>query len=297
MSDEPTLKAVRAAKLALGTWENIECHHLNNGQRVITQRSFSEIIGFKRGGKDLGYRMAYYLDSPVLKSNKIKKLSLVIQNPIIFKMMSGPTAFGYEATTLIDYCKAILYARSLGQMEEEHARRYALQCEAFIVGCAKVGIIALIDEATGYIADKAKDEYIAKFKEFIREEMREWEKEFPNQFFDLIYSLYGIKRSGLNHPQFFGKFIRRYVYVPLANSSGAVLDYLDDKNPVVFALGGRRYKMHQFLTDEIGLPALRMHLWQVIGIGNSVRSKGAFDAAFFRAFPRDGEQDTFDFDV
>lgn len=297
MPDELTLKAVRMAKMPLGTWENIECHHLDNGLRVITQRSFAEIIGFMRGGKDLGYRIAHYLDSPVLKSNKINVLSLVIKNPIVFKMMSGPVAFGYEATTLIDYCKAILHARSLGQMDKEHARRYALQCEAFVVGCAKVGIIAMIDEATGYIADKDKDEYITKFKEFIREEMRGWEQEFPNRFFDVIYKLYGIKRTGSNHPQFFGKFIRRYVYAPLANSSGAVLDYLDEKNPVVSAIGGRRYKMHQFLTDEIGLPALRMHLWQVIGIGNSVRSKGAFDAAFFRAFPREGEQDTFEFDT
>ncbi len=297
MSEEKLPVAVRKGNLELNNWANLDCHHLDNGQRVISQRSFATIVGFKRGGQGLGYRMASYLDQPTLKSRKIKKLSLGIRKPIEFKMKSGPIAYGYEATTLVEYCKAILEARSMGYMETKAAKGYALSCEAFIIGCAKVGIIAMIDEATGYIEDKAKTEYIEKFKEFIREEMREWEKEFPDQFFDMIYKIYGLEKKGANHPQFFGKFIRKYVYLPLANSSGAVLDQLDKKNPVVYATGGRKFKMHQFLTDEIGLPALRGHVWQVIGIGNSVRSKGAFDAAFERAFPRDGDQGTFDFDV
>jgi hypothetical protein len=44
-------------------------------------------------------------------------------------------------------------------------------------------------------------------------------------------------------------------------------------------------KLHQFLTDEVGMPALRQHLWQVIGIGNAAKDKVDFERSFYRAFP------------
>jgi hypothetical protein len=71
----------------------------------------------------------------------------------------------------------------------------------------------------------------------------------------------------------------------LANSNGAILEMLDEKNPVVYVNGGRRYKMFSFLSDVVGLPSLRAHLWQVIGIGNSTTGKGQFERAFYKAFP------------
>ncbi|POP53101.1 P63C domain-containing protein [Zhongshania marina] len=287
------LVAEREGQLELGGWL-IDCHHLSNGRRVITQRSFTDIIGLKRGTKKAGDKLAGFLNIPALKSENIARLSEKIQNPVIFKMSSGPTAFGYEGDLLIEFCKAILEARRAGYMTTAAEKRYAMSCEAFVVSCAKVGIMALIDEATGYSQDKAKDEYRALFTEFIRAEMREWEKEFPQQFFDMIYRLYGIPRTKGNHPQFFGGFIRKYVYQPLAASNGAILEQLDVKNPVVFGLGGRKYRMHQFLTEEIGVPALREHLWQVIGIGASVRSKESFSTHFKRAFPQIGDQGEFD---
>ena len=224
----------------------------------------------------------------------MRELRRVIENPIPYRTIIGTKALGYEATILVEYCKAILEARRTGYITGETANRYAMACEAFVIACAKTGIIALIDEATGYSEDKKKTEYRELFKEFIREEIRGWEKEFPDQFFDLIYRLYGLKRSEGNHPQFFGKFIRHYVYRPLAASNGAILEVLDEKNPVIY--GGRKYRMHQFLTDHVGLPSLRNHLWQIIGIGNSVRNRQSFNTAFKRAFPRTGDQEEFDFE-
>ena len=65
---------------------------------------------------------------------------------------------------------------------------------------------------------------------------------------------------------------------------------LDEKNPVVYQKGGRKYKMFQFLEDTVGLPTFRAHLWQVVGIMNSARTKAEFDRAFRRAFPEPGTQ-------
>ena len=44
--------------------------------------------------------------------------------------------------------------------------------------------------------------------------------------------------------------------------------------------------MFQFLSDEIGMPLpWKAHLWQVVGIAAAASDKGAFDRAFYRAFP------------
>jgi len=61
---------------------------------------------------------------------------------------------------------------------------------------------------------------------------------------------------------------------------------MDQKNPVVYVNGGRKYKMYQFLSEKIGLSALRAHLWQTIGIGSVVTDYVAFDRAFYRRSPR-----------
>jgi len=114
----------------------------------------------------------------------------------------------------------------------------------------------------------------------------------------MLYRIYDLRRNSKNrHPQFFGKFIRKYVYAPLANSNGAILDMLDEKNPVVYVNGGRKYKMFQFLSDEIGIKALREHLWQLIGMGNATKSKEGFQRGFKNAFPQSGDQyELFDLD-
>jgi hypothetical protein len=214
-----------------------------------------------------------------------------IDNPIIFKPLGGDPAHGYEGTFVIDVCDMIWEAHKQGKLAPSQ-RFLAVQAEIIVRSSAKVGIIALIDEATGYIKDKRKEEYRELFNEFIRQECREWEREFPEQFFDIIYRLYNLRRSRVktHHPQFFGKFIRKYVYAPLANSNGAILEMLDGKNPVVYVNGGRKYTMHQFLTDTLGLPALRAHIWQLVGIGNTTRSKEAFERAFKMGFPQSGDQ-------
>ena len=80
-------------------------------------------------------------------------------------------------------------------------------------------------------------------------------------------------------------FIRKYIYEPFADSKGAILEMLDEKNPVVYVNGGRRYKMFNFLSEVVGIPALKAQLWQVIGIGNSVKSKAQFEKSFSNAFP------------
>ena len=73
---------------------------------------------------------------------------------------------------------------------------------------------------------------------------------------------------------------------------------VNNLRPVVYAGGRRKYRLHQFLTDQVGLPALRQHLWQTIGIGGASRDKTEFERGFYRAFPEaipKQDSDQFDF--
>jgi hypothetical protein len=279
-------EAIKDGQLKIGdVW--LDCYVLKDGRRLIHKRSMARALGLKSEG---GNTFMKTMGRKSIGSVMLPEMREKIANPIIFKPLAGDPAHGYDAPFFIEVCDTIWEANKQGKLKPSQLF-LSIQAEIIMRSCAKIGIIALIDEATGYIRDKHKEEYRLLFKEFIRAEFREWEKEFPEQFFDMMYRLYDLRRNSKNrHPQFFGKFIRRYVYSPLANSNGAILDMLDEKNPIVYVNGGRKHKMFQFLSDEIGLSALRAHIWQLIGIGNSTRTKEGFQRGFKMAFPQTGDQ-------
>ena len=285
-------EASHAGFLQIGDVQ-IECYNLKNGKRVIHKRGMAKALGMKSEG---GNAFMKTMGRKGVGSGISEELQAQIDNPLLFKPVNGDPGHGYEATFLIDICTSIMDAAAAGKLRPNQMH-LAVQAEIIVRSAAKVGITALVDEATGYIADKRKEEYREIFQQFIREQFAKYEKEFPQKFFDMIYKIYGLKRSKLKphlHPQFFGKFTRKYIYEPLANSNGAILQMLDEKNPVVYVNGGRKYKMFQFLSEVVGIKALQAHLWQVVGIGSTCTTKDQFERRFREAFPSPGDQGEFD---
>jgi hypothetical protein len=261
----------------------LDVYVLKDKRRVISKMAIARALHLKSAGGNAFMRT---MSRKGVRSALPEKLAEKIENPISFKPLSGDLADGYDAETFIEICDALIQARNDKKLTSSQ-RFLAIQAEIIVRSAAKIGIIALIDEATGYV-DKTKDEYRRLFDQFIRREFRQWKQEFPDKFFDMIYRLYGLRRQrpdNTRHPQFFGHFIRRYVYFPIANSNGLILEALDEKNPVVYDGGGRRYKLFQYLTDKIGMDAFRQHLWQVVGIGESAIDRVQFERGFYRAFP------------
>lgn len=275
-------EAVSQGVLPIGDIK-VEVYVLRDRRRLVAKRAMAKALGLKSDG---GNAFTKTLNGKMIGSKIPPELRQKIESPIIFKPLIGDPAHGFEASVLIELCDFLMEIRDdlLGSQAF-----LARQAETIMRAAAKIGIIALIDEATGFIEDKRREEYRELWQDFVREEARKWDKaEFPDDLFNLIYKLYGFKRlnpKSTQHPKFFPKFIRKYVYTPLAHSKGAILDELDLKNPVVYANGNRRYKMFQFLTEEVGLPSLRKHLWKTVGIGDSVHTKEQFDKAFYTAFP------------
>jgi P63C domain len=271
----------------------LDVYVLNDRRRLINKKAMARALHLKsEGGNAFMRSMSRKGIQSVLSNNLLQK----IENPILFKPIKGDLADGYEAEILIEVCDALIQARNEKKLASSQFF-LAVQAEIIIRAAAKTGIIALVDEATGY-RDKLKDEYKRLFDQFIRDELRQWEQEFPDKFFDMIYRLYGLKRQKpdtTRHPQFFAHFIRKYVYYPLANSKGAILERLEAKNPVAYVGGRRKHKHFQFLNDEIGMPSFRQHLWQVVGIGEAAVDRIQFERGFYRAFPeaiptRDSDQ-------
>lgn len=290
ISDPSNLpRATHQGVLRIGDVE-VEVYRLKDGRRLIAKKAMAKALMLKSEGGNAFLRT---VTRKGVRSAIDAELWERIENPIFFKLLGGDseaigaTADGYEAATLIDVCDALIRARNEGLLAASQ-EFLARQAEIIMRSAAKTGIAALVDEAVGYSEDKRRDEYRQLFQAFIRAEFRQWEREVPDRFPDMIYRLYGLKRadpSSSKHPRFFAKFMRKYVYHPLANSNGMILEALDEKNPVVYASGTRRYKLHQFLSEEVGLPAFRQHIWQVIGIGSGAANRQQFDRAFYRAFP------------
>jgi hypothetical protein len=276
-------KAVSQGSLKIGD-TLIDVYVLEDRRRLIHKRAMARALGLKSEGGNAFMKM---ISSKGLGSAIGQELREKIDKPIEFNPLSGDPAHGYSAEVFIEVCDAIIDAARRNLLTS--AQQFlGIQAEFIVRSAAKIGIIGLIDEATGFIADKRREEYRELWDQFLREEFRTWEAEFPERLFDSMYRLYGLKRldpKSFKHPRFFSKFIRKYIYAPLANSNGAILAELEAKNPVVYSNGGRRYKMFQFLSDELGMPALKAHLWQVVGIAASAPDKGAFERAFRRAFP------------
>lgn len=290
--------ALRSGKLTIGDI-TIPCAVLPDKTRVLSERAITKAFGGKRGGSHWrrmrenpdGADLPIFLSAKNIIPFISNELMVGLGRRRLYKpKQGGGASHGIEAALLPKICNALLRVRD---EKKSHPSQDPIIAQADIImrGLAEVGIVALVDEATGYIDEKDRTEYRKLFQEFIRKEVKGWEQEFPDQFTDMIYKLYGLSKGKPNrHPQFFGHFTRKYVFAPLAGSKGAILEMLDEKNPVVYAKGGRRYKMHQFLTETIGLPALKAHIWQVIGIGNASNSKEAFERGVKRAFPQYGDQ-------
>ena len=154
-------------------------------------------------------------------------------------------------------------------------------------GLAHVGIIALVDEATGYQEDRARDELIKILDAYVQEELRPWTRMFPEEFFKQTYRLLnweyrpGVAKRNSN----VGKWINKYIYEKLPPG---VLPELRRLNPVVGNY--RRHKHFQFLTAETGNVHLDKQITAVTTIMRISDDRDDFEYNFAKAFPKVGDQ-------
>ncbi len=264
---------------------SIPCFVLENGTRVISGRSLTTSIGMKGRGQGAS-RIAHH---KTLKPFIDEALSLAIENPIKFYGIGKKLTTGYEATVLQELCESILKARDSGALKTKQEFRYAHFADVLIRSFAKVGIIALVDEATGYQEFRDRDELNKLLSLYLSEERLKWAKTFPDEFYKHIYRLKGWRypTSTQKRTPFLGKITNEIVYKKLPLG---VLEELKKRNPVPPGKKTRRWKHFQFLSEDLGNPDLRNHLLQLITLFKISTSWRTFERHFARAFPEDSLQ-------
>ena len=245
----------------------IPCFVLEDGRRMLAQRGMIMGLGMSPGGSSHGQdRMVKFATQDRLKPFTSEKLKPGTLNPIEFRTPDGRRTLGYEATLLADMCDAVLEARKQRALTKKQ-QHIATRCEILVRGFARVGIIALVDEATGYQDDRAKDALAKILEQFIAKELRPYVQTFPVDFYKEMFRLRGWNLPELpadqrKRPILVGRLTDNVVYDRLAPGVKHKLKELIGRNES----GRLKAKMFRRLTAEIGDPKLREHLSAVVAL-------------------------------
>jgi hypothetical protein len=155
-------------------------------------------------------------------------------------------------------------------------------CDVLTRGLARRGIIALVDDATGYRADQIKEDVLRVIAEYMSPRLLDITKRFQPVFFEEVYRLHGwdYKPGNIHHPQYVGKFITKYIYEPLPPG---VLEEMKERLPKN-ENGNRRSQLWRTLSIDTGIPHLDKQINEVMLMMRLADSKDHFVHMFERAF-------------
>jgi P63C domain len=268
----------------------LNCAVLETGKRLLTQETFLTAIG--RAGKAKGKTGSFVVDGlpPFLAAENLKPfISEDLRQsttPIFCRNENGIRLAGYDAMLLPMVCEVYLklrdHYRAQGKEVPINQKHIVEACDLLIRGLARIGIIALVDEATGYQEQRAKDELSRILEAYIVEELRPWIKTFPDEFFKQVYRLHGwpYRPGTVKRPSYVGQLINKYIYGQLPPP---VLPELKRLNPVNDR-GYRKHKHFQYLTADTGNVHLDRQITAVTTIMKVSDDRKDFEDNFNKAF-------------
>ena len=292
MSEHEPLKVIAGTPdrpLVIGDIE-IPCYVLEDETRVLTQRGMVSGLGMARGGSSHGGgdRLAHFVHQKTLNRFISEDLVTVTVSPIRFRAPNGAIAHGYPATLLVDLCRVVLEARDAGVLQKQQ-QHIAERADFLIRGLAKVGIIALVDEATGYQEIRERRALATILEKFIAKELQPWTKTFPYEFYQQIFRLKGWPMpsggKSIKGPRVIGRYTNDIVYDRLAPGVLEELQRLTPKLPN----GQRPNKFFQWFTPDLGHPKLKEHLAAVTALMRAAPNWTIFHRNLVRAFPTEEE--------
>jgi len=262
-------KALYYGKLPIGNIE-LDCYVLDdkNNTRIISQKSVFTAFGRPpRGRRE---------KDPIINHSKLGVIQLpsfiggnnlvpYVDNDLLgvirrVDFMDGNTQLsGYNATILPKLCKMYVEASNEGALKSSQ-KKLARQADILRNGFSEVGIIALIDEVTGFQIKRPSDALRFILQAYLSDGIRKWLKEFPDDFFIELDRLYGNDNLKSNkRPMYYGKFINKYVYEPIEN--GKVNPELHKR----YKLDKKKNRKFQHLT-EFGINQIRIQIGKVLGL-------------------------------
>lgn len=263
------LKATHQGELDLNGF-NVSCAVLEDGTRVLVNRSLATALGIKGSGaywqrkkESKSAVLPEYVSAKYLQPFIDEELKIKLLKPIDYVNLKDVETEGVPATMLADICNIFVKAGEKGALKEN--TDIAENAYKIILAFAKVGITALVDEATGYQYDREKDALQKLLKAYISPELLPWQKTFPDLFYIELFRLngwdftvHGIKRR----PGVVGTWTNKLIYEQLPPG---VLEELKKNTPKT-STGKDAARLHQSLTADIGHPHLSAQINQILAV-------------------------------
>jgi hypothetical protein len=215
-----------------GIWRlgdlELPCAVLNTGKRVISgtglRRAFD--YGGNTSWADIPVQGTYrelpaFLASESLRPFLSNDLVATLQTPLTWTTKRQTVARGYEATVLPDICNVLINAFWAGALRPSQHRM--AEAARALQGFAKVGIIAIVDEVTGYQRDRHAQELQRLLSLYLEPWFTPWMRRFPNGLWTEIAELYRKPiPTDQRRARYMGRFVAQYIYAflpEMANTS------------------------------------------------------------------------------
>ncbi len=265
----------------------LPCAVLENRTAVISYPSVTKTLGRVMGGKQRKLakaskhiRLPDFLYGTSLEPFIPESLRIALNNPIHYRVKRGIRK-GVNATLIPEICEVWLNARDAGALQPSQ-EKIARNADILMRGFARVGITALVYEATGYELIKDRDELERILEAYISKELLTWTKRFPDDYYENLFRLRGwqYRPVSVKRPKYVGKLTNELIYEQLPEG---VLEELRSKNPIT-QKGHRKYHHHRFLTEDIGNPHLEKQVASVVTLMKASNNWSTFQRLFNRVF-------------
>jgi len=269
-------KAAYEGELHLGS-VSVDSAVLKDGRRVLLSRAFLEALGRPWKGSYQRTGMPSFLDAKNLKPFITPELYEVLE-PVEYVNLRGQRAQGYRAELLPLVCDVYLSARAAGGTLTANQAPIAQAAEVLTRSLSKIGVIALVDEATGYQQARARDELQAILSHYIAEELLPWAKRFPDSYYEQLHRVWGwpYKPGDYQRNAYIGKLTNWLIYEQLPKG---VLEELRSRNPKDPNTGRRKRTHHEHLTEDVGHQNLEN---QIRAVTTLLRATPSGQPAFFK---------------
>lgn len=260
----------------------VQCYVMDNGERVLSLRGASRAMGLsEKSSATLVRNLSANWIGPYLSDSLRTWLSHALRNELPDYVSDKGTKFTpFEASLFVDLCKAYVDARHDNALKSATNQQVADRLYLIMTAFAKTGLIAVIDEVTGYQDDRDRQELQRILSHYISEELMPWTKRFPDEFYKQMFRLKGWDYRGKAKSPYAGTLTNEYIYKYLPDG---VLAELRQKKPRVSLKKNRKYRHHQFLTIDTGAKHLDNQLQQTIALMKASENWDEFDKLFKRA--------------
>ncbi len=275
---------------------------LEDGRRLFSDRSLAYAFGIRGGGAYYKRKknatndsavLPEYLSASFLKPFISNELIEKFDSAVEYTAKNGKKSRGIDATVLADICDVYVTAKNKG-VDNDNFLKVADNAYTMIKAFAKVGIIALVDEATGYQYDREKEALQQILKLYVAEDILEWQKTFHDPFYQEIFRLrkWPFTTNGINsRPGVVGTYTNTFIYGQMPIGVMDKIRAVTPKNKK----GHYVYKFHQSLTPEIGKEHLKKQLIEVTTLMSISQTWQEFIDLFNRKYKKQGKQLSIDF--